>query len=117
MSEKDREPDKATQSDEERRRAARVVKVNLVQANSFLIGTTLNISRTGARIELYEPLAPGQTVVLDLALGDSVLDVEARVVYVNKDTEGRFSIGVHFHELDERQVKLLTDYLGVAENK
>ncbi len=96
----------------ERRRSRRVVKVSLIQANSFLIGNTKDVSRHGAKIELHEPLPADESIKLDLSVGNKVLEIPARVVYLHQGESGLYSIGVEFQELSDAQTNLLEEFLG-----
>ncbi len=102
------------QEGSERRRSPRVFKVSLIQANSFLIGNTQNISRHGARIELHEPLPADEPVTLDLSVGEKVLEIPARVVYLHQGESGLYTIGLEFKDLSESQLELLDEFLASA---
>ncbi len=99
------------ESGSDRRRSPRVGKVSLIQANSFLIGSSLNLSRHGALIELHEPLRTELPVRLDLAIQDQVMELQARVVHVHQVDQGRYNIGLEFQDLSEEELKALDDFM------
>lgn len=98
-------------SGSERRRSQRRHKVSLIQAQSFLIGNSVNLSLHGARVELHEPLLIEIPVQLDLAVGDKVLEIPARVIYVHRTAEGNYHVGLEFQEVTGSQRKALKDFL------
>jgi hypothetical protein len=62
-----------------------------------------DISRTGARLELDHPVAPGERVRIQL-----LTVMEAQLVYVQPTSEGTWMTGCKFdHELSEEEMKVL----------
>lgn len=96
----------------ERRNGKRQVKVSLVQANSYVIGSTADLSLGGARIELPRALPVQTPVRLDLLAGDSVLEIVSTVVHVQKLGEDRYSAGLKFGQLEATTLRLLEEFLA-----
>ncbi len=103
----------------ERRSCPRIEKVNLVQVNRFdeegfradlTTGRTVNISRTGVRIELYHPVPLGSVVSLNLVLGEHILDVSGTVVYLEDLGGDRCGLGIEFNDLDRESEALLEGF-------
>lgn len=61
---------------------------------------TLDISGTGAKIETHQPIDARYIVFLSIGIGEDIFDVKGRVIYCNRNPEGRFESGVEFYELD-----------------
>ena len=98
------------------RRATRVERINLVQVSRFdedgynadlTTGRTLNLSRTGLRLELHHALPLRSHVRLDLAIGDQLITVEGTVVYLEALPGDRCAMGISFHELEPAALELL----------
>ncbi len=96
---------------DDRRRGGRLARVSLVQANSFVIGRTVNLSAGGARIEVYQRLPLQSPVSLDLLLGEHLVEVSARVVYVTEVGTDRYFVGLQFEGVDSTTRLLLDDFL------
>lgn len=103
------------------RRHPRIKKVNLVQVNRFdeegfradlATGRTLNISRGGVRIELYHPLPLRSVVGLSMALGDRIIDVSGKVVYLEVLDQDRCAMGIEFCDLEPEATASIDEYLG-----
>ena len=87
------------------RRAPRVNKLFLAayvnregeeQKTPVLLGKTFNISSVGLGMEVYQEIAPGSIMEMEIDLLDSLLEVKGRVVHVNRVEDDRYLIGVEF---------------------
>jgi hypothetical protein len=99
-----------------RRRASRVERINLVQVSRFdedgfnadlTTGRTLNLSRSGLRLELHHALPLRSHVRLDLAIGEHLVSVEGIVVYLEALPGDRCAMGVSFHQVEPEVQDLL----------
>lgn len=104
----------------ERRSNLRIEKVHLVQVNRFdeegfradlTTGRTLNISRGGVRLELHHSVPLRSVVSLNLVLGETILDVNGVVVYLEALDGDRCSMGVEFTELDAESEAILDKFV------
>lgn len=101
---------------ENRRIDTRIDKINLVQVSRFdeegfradlATGRTLNLSRGGMRLELHHPLPLRSRVVLDLVLGETLVQVPGTVVYLEALDEERCCMGIEFADVSPEAEKLL----------
>lgn len=77
-------------------------------------GRTLDISYGGLRLELYHPLPLRSIVVLTLALGEGLVQVKGKVVYLEKLDGGRCAMGVQFTDVTPRSRRLLDEHVDRA---
>ena len=110
---------------EDRRIEPRIDKIHLVQVSRFdeegfradlATGRTTNISRGGIRLELYHPLPLRSKVSLNLVLGEQILDVNGRVVYLEDlQDDDRCCMGIMFTDLDSETQELIDLYVEMGE--
>lgn len=118
-------------SSDDRRVDARFDKKNLVQVTRFdaegfradlATGRTLNISRSGLRLELHHPLPLRSRVSLDLHLGSDLVQVLGTVVYLEALDEDLCAMGIEFRKVTpeiQAQLNLMAEQFeadGVAED-
>ena len=124
----DEEPDSDGSSDDdvERRSHLRIGKVHLVEVSRFdeegaradlATGRTINISRGGARLELYHAVPLRSVVRLNMVLGDRILDVSGTVVYLEELGNERCGMGIEFTDLDAESEALLAEYVARFEEQ
>ncbi len=70
-------------------------------------GRTLDLSSGGVRLELHHPLPLRSVVGLTLALGNELIQVRGKVVYLEEVDEFRCAMGIEFTDLDDKGVDLL----------
>ncbi len=80
---------------------------------SFL-GSTIDLSATGACVRTYEALTAGQRVALRFHLPEGDLDVTAAVQHVRVDAIGCRLAGVAFTAVEGEAGNLLARHLGAA---
>lgn len=107
--------------DKERRAAPRVERIQLVEISRFdeegiysdlATGRTLNLSRSGARLEFHHSLPLRSTVELSIVLGDAVVQVTGRVVYLEAIDDERTAMGVTFTDLPPGAREALDGFLA-----
>ncbi len=98
----------------------RIKNLNLVQVSRFneegfhadlATGRTLDISQGGIRLELHHPLPLRTLVALTLALGDELLEIQGKVVYLEEIDDERCAMGIQFRDMDEKAKQALDGYL------
>ena len=89
----------------------RIENLNLVQIST---GRTLDISQGGIRLELYHPLPLRTVVSLTVALGDTLVDVQGKVVYLEEIDDERCAMGIQFIDIPDDSQRLLDDYVAKA---
>ena len=82
--------------------AAYVNREGEEQKTPVLLGKTFNISSVGLGMEVYQEIAPGSIMEMEIDLLDSLLDVKGRVVHVNRIEDDRYLIGVEFSQPQEQ---------------
>ncbi len=76
------------------------------------VGKTINISEGGVLLELSTPpLGEFTTVVLELALRDSLVKFQGRVVYANQLDGDKMEVGIQFVAMTDEQKNSLLDFL------
>lgn len=101
------EPGTANRPAEERRSTTRVNKRTLVHISSpeewgrqvnMAIGRTINLSTAGMRLELKSgySLPLRSTLGLSLSLGETILEVKGRVIYLQSLNEEYCAVGIQF---------------------
>jgi c-di-GMP-binding flagellar brake protein YcgR len=76
------------------------------QKTPVLLGRTFDISSTGVGMEVYQEVAAGSTMELEIDLQDSLLAITGRVVHVRNNEAGSFQIGIEFDEAQDRLAEL-----------
>ena len=101
----------------------RIKNLNLVQVSRFneegsqadlATGRTLDISQGGIRLELYHPLPLRTLVALTLALGETLIEIQGKVVYLEEIDEERCAMGIQFRNMNEADRQALDNYLDQA---
>ncbi len=77
-------------------------------------GRTLDISYGGLRLELYHPLPLRSIVVLTLALGDGLVQVKGKVVYLENIEDNRCAMGIQFTDVAPKSRRLLDEHVDKA---
>ncbi len=104
---------------QERRIDPRIKTLTLVQVSRFdeegfradlATGRTLDLSSGGLRLELYHPLPLRSVVGLTLALGNELVQVRGKVVYLEEIDEFRCAMGIEFTDLDDASAALLDSF-------
>jgi len=65
------------------------------------MGRTVDISCSGARVEVYQPLAIGSRMEMELAYKESCRMVQGQVIHITETAPGRFLAGIQFSEVQE----------------
>lgn len=113
----------SSNDNDNRRTASRVERINLVQVSRFdedgfnadlTTGRTLNLSRSGLRLELHHALPLRSHVRLDLAIGEHLVTVEGTVVYLEALPGDRCAMGISFHDVEPPVQELLDSVVEAA---
>ncbi len=68
------------------------------QKTPVSLGRTLNISRTGVGMEVFQEIGAGSVMDLEFDLRGSLLNVRGKVVHVRREDDGSYVVGVEFDE-------------------
>jgi hypothetical protein len=105
---------------EDRRAEPRLRKLQLTSAASWpggpgpsvrTIGRTLDLSRRGMKLESTQPIAIQSRVDLQLALGETIIEVEGVVRFVEDIGEGRFAMGLSFEDVSSETQAHLDEFV------
>ena len=72
------------------------------QKTPVLLGRTFDISTVGVGMEVYQEVAVGSTMELEIDLQDFLLEIKGKVVHVRSTESGSFQIGIEFDEPQEK---------------
>lgn len=101
----------------ERRQHPRVESIHLVslgdvQGESTIgVARTLEISQSGALLEMAQPYPLHTVFQLDIALGRDLLPVRAEVRNLQAADDGTYRVGIRFAKLDPDDMERLTRHL------
>lgn len=73
------------------------------------LGRTLNISATGLGIEIFEQIAVGSTMEMEIALSDEIIPVKGKVVRSHELESGGHYLGIEFDRPQERLATVVLD--------
>ncbi len=66
-----------------------------------LVGRTLNVSRIGVGMEVFQEIDTGSIMDMEFDIKGSILTIMGRVIHVQPEEGGRFVIGIEFDEPQE----------------
>ncbi len=101
----------------------RIKNVQLVEVSRFdekglradlATGRTLDISYGGLRLELYHPLPLRSIIGMTLALGEGLVQVQGKVVYLERIEDDRCAMGIQFTDVTPKSRRLLDNHVGTA---
>jgi c-di-GMP-binding flagellar brake protein YcgR len=72
---------------------------------------TLDLSREGMRIEMSTAPQPGARLMVDLQLGEHIVEVKGEVMRVEILPDGKAAVGLRFDRMTPRAERSLLDYL------
>lgn len=78
--------------------AAYVNRDDKEQKTPVSVGRTLDVSVTGAGMEVFQEVRAGSSMDLEFAMQDALVTVQGRVVHVRQADEGSYIIGVEFEK-------------------
>lgn len=81
------------------------------------MGRTLNISETGILLETTSKNSPNNTLTLEIALEDDLINLRGKVVHCHQAEKGLHQTGVEFTELDEKDLALLKQFITLFESQ
>lgn len=68
------------------------------QKTPVSLGRTLNISMNGVGMEVFQQIAVGSSMEMELDLENALLPVQGRVVHVESYGNGAYYLGIVFNE-------------------
>jgi hypothetical protein len=107
----------------DRRGAIRVEKIQLVSVSRFdergsyadlATGRSANLSRDGLRLELNHPLPLRSVVHASIALGNDIVTVTGRVIYLEELDESRTAIGIAFSDISPEARAVIDRHLAAS---
>jgi PilZ domain-containing protein len=66
------------------------------------LGRTLNISTTGLGIEIFQEIAVGSTMEMEISLGSEIVPVKGKVVRSSSQESGGYYLGIEFDKVQEK---------------
>ncbi|MGE0706471.1 MAG: PilZ domain-containing protein [Planctomycetota bacterium] len=104
----------------ERRSETRVKALTLVDVGEFNdaglmtgleIGRTLDLTHEGLRLELSHPIDVGKRVVMDIELGEKIVELRGKVVSCAPTDDARWGLGVEFTDLGPEDYEWLDEFV------
>ena len=77
------------------------------------MGRTLNVSEGGILLETRDALDPSHTVSLTVALEDDLMDIQGRVAFSKKRSNGNYETGIQFLGFEEKKIRLLRQFITI----
>ena len=81
------------------------------------MGRTLNISENGILLETKDPSAPNNTVSLQIALEDDLINIRGKVVHCHPGNEGFFKTGIEFTDIDASSLTTLNRFISLFDEQ
>jgi len=72
------------------------------QKSPVLLGRTYDVSASGIGMEVYQEVAVGSVMELEIDLHESLLSIKGTVVHARPTGSGTFAIGIRFDEPQEQ---------------
>lgn len=82
---------------------------------TYSMGRTLDVSEHGLKMEVTQPVASGDTLLVTVGIEDDLIDLMGEVKYSRK-VSGHYTIGIEFSEISDEGVRVLKNYI-IAFNK
>jgi len=76
------------------------------------VGSTIDLSLGGTRIETPHNLISGETLEISIAIHPQVIKCRAKVVYASQVRGERLKVGVRFEEMSKQDQHYLEDYIS-----
>ncbi len=91
---------------DERRKHTRIQAMHLTATDprflepdgGFNVGRTLDVSRGGVAVEMFQQMPPGAQITMEIALGEHILQTACEVRYCTAVEGGMFRVGMKFLE-------------------
>jgi hypothetical protein len=101
-------------------RSKRLESINLVslshkdtegRTDMESIGRTLDLSKGGILLELPSALpSPNEEVEITLGIRDKVIRAKGKIVHQRQLDNGHFGLGISFHDLEEDDAQVISDF-------
>ena len=75
------------------------------------MGRTLNISKEGILLEINTKLQPEQTIDVEIALGNNIIDARGTVIYSTRQKDESFQTGIQFTKISDTDQKILNAFI------
>lgn len=75
------------------------------------MGRTLDLSETGALLEIIYPIDIPSIIVLSVGLKDDVLEVKGKAVHQLQRDNGRFGLGIEFFDVTDSMRETLNQFI------
>ena len=90
----------------EKRRYPRLKSLNLLsfdggQKYGVSMGRTLDISLSGTKIEVFQPIELGSLMDIEIAIKELIFSVQGKVVHCQKTPDENYVLGIEFNEVKE----------------
>jgi hypothetical protein len=77
------------------------------------MGRTLNVSEGGILLETNFYISPGNTLTLEIALEDNLVNLRGRVIYCNEEEGKKFHTGLELLESDQAGQAILHQFIKI----
>ncbi|MBU0682223.1 MAG: PilZ domain-containing protein [Proteobacteria bacterium] len=75
------------------------------------MGRTLNLSETGILLETSVQMTPGQSVDMEIALQNDIIDARGTVAHSKAIDDDHFHTGIEFNHLSHADMEILKTHL------
>jgi hypothetical protein len=73
-----------------------------VQKTPVFLGRTLNISKTGVGVEVFQQVAIGSTMEMEIGLTNEIFPASGKVVRMHELSGDSFFLGIEFDQVQEK---------------
>lgn len=77
------------------------------------MGRTLNVSEGGILLETNFYISPGNTLTLEIALEDNLVNLRGRVIYCHEEEGKKFHTGLELLESDQAGQAILHQFIKI----
>ncbi|MBI4775032.1 MAG: PilZ domain-containing protein [Deltaproteobacteria bacterium] len=102
---------------DEKRRSVRIEAIYLFSADGenrtplpgFNVGRTLDVSRGGIAIEMAQEIPPGAKLIMDIGVGEHIVEAQCEVVYCVRLDNGMVRLGAAFTSISSEDQDILLE--------
>jgi hypothetical protein len=80
------------------------------------MGRTLNVSESGILLETHVPIEPETLVSLTIGIGEDLVEITGKVVYLKQSGEDLYEAGINFSIYNDKELSILRKFIEAFQN-